>query len=61
MDNNCELTLGELDEVTGSGIWDKILAAIVAEGVHLIVTGVGGGFPTQVLNGVLGTIGRRPV
>ena len=61
MDSNFELTLGELDEVTGSGIWDKILAAIVAEGVHLIVTGTGGGFPTQVLNGALGAIGRKPV
>jgi hypothetical protein len=59
MDMNCELTMCELDEVTGGGLWDKIVGALVGEVVHAVLHS-DGGFPLQVLNGVLGTIGQKP-
>ena len=60
MNQNCELTFDELNEVAGGGWVDLLKGAILGEIVHYTING-GDHFPTQVLNGLHGAIGQKPV
>jgi hypothetical protein len=55
-----ELTIGELDNVSGGDLPGWIAGAIVGEVVHFLLNHTDS-TPTNVLNGVLGAIGQKPV
>ena len=55
-----ELSFTELDHVSGGGILSWLAGAIGAEVVHAILNAKDS-TPTNVLNGMLGAIGQKPV
>jgi hypothetical protein len=55
-----ELSLNELDQVSGGSILSWLAGALGAEVVHAILNAKDS-TPTNVLNGMLGAIGQKPV